>query len=409
MQTELQTEVVLCPNCREEVPKTLYCLNCGYPLYKMNLDSPKHEADVRVEVEPEPFSLEPLTILAESAETTTDMEELTVAPAIEETEAEPEYDDIVEPVETVEPLLPEVTDEKVEFEELETFEDVKEVIEPEDEIIEPTTEIVEVTDEKVADEEPASMEVEEVTEAPEATEEPASIEVEKVTEAPEVTEEITDDITIVEPIAEVMVEPVYKPEVQPIFETVVVPIFEPEPVIKEVMENLAKNISTKIKLVNLLREGGVKTETFNRLFESYVARGELLMNSRNEMLERVRFDIESMERALNEAKIGLEELKIRKAIGDASEEEFRAKSPGFEWDIKQYEDEVARKRAEIKYLEDLTQVMNAEEIEELKLTGESSCEAVDGLSDAGKISSETATRVKVALEEDLAYLKASCC
>jgi hypothetical protein len=391
MQTELQTEVVLCPNCREEVPKTLYCLNCGYPLYKMNLDSPKHEEDVRLEVEPEPFSLEPLTILAESAETTTDMEELTVAPAIEETEAEPEYDDIVEPVETVEPLLPEVTDEKVEFEELETFEDVKEVIEPEDEIIEPTTEIVEVTDEKVADEEPAS------------------IEVEKVTEAQEATEEITDDITIEEPITEVIVEPVYKPEVQPIFETVVVPIFEPEPVIKEVMENLAKNISTKIKLVNLLREGGVKTETFNRLFESYVARGELLMNSRNEMLERVRFDIESMERALNEAKIGLEELKIRKAIGDASEEEFRAKSPGFEWDIKQYEDEVARKRAEIKYLEDLTQVMNAEEIEELKLTGESSCEAVDGLSDAGKISSETATRVKVALEEDLAYLKASCC
>ena len=391
MQTELQTEVVLCPNCREEVPKTLYCLNCGYPLYKMNLDSPKHEEDVRVEVEPEPFSLESLTKLAESAETTTDKEELTVAPAIEETEAELEHDDIEEPVETVEPLLPEVTEEKVEFEELETFEDEEEVIEPEDEIIEPTTEIVEVTDEEVADEETASMEVEEVTEAPEAT------------------EEITDDITIEEPITEVIVEPVYKPEVQPIFETVVEPIFEPEPVIKEVMENLAKNISTKIKLVNLLREGGVKTETFNRLFESYVARGELLMNSRNEMLERVRFDIESMERALNEAKIGLEELKIRKAIGDASEEEYRAKSPGFEWDIKQYEDEVARKRAEIKYLEDLTQVMNAEEIEELKLTGESSCEAVDGLSDAGKISSETATRVKVALEEDLAYLKASCC
>jgi len=391
MQTELQTEVVLCPNCREEVPKTLYCLNCGYPLYKMNLDSPKHEEDVRVEVEPEPFSLESLTKLAESAETTTDKEELTVAPAIEETEAEIEHDDIEEPVETVEPLLPEVTEEKVEFEELETFEDEEEVIEPEDEIIEPTTEIVEVTDEEVADEETASMEVEEVTEAPEAT------------------EEITDDITIEEPITEVIVEPVYKPEVQPIFETVVEPIFEPEPVIKEVMENLAKNISTKIKLVNLLREGGVKTETFNRLFESYVARGELLMNSRNEMLERVRFDIESMERALNEAKIGLEELKIRKAIGDASEEEYRAKSPGFEWDIKQYEDEVARKRAEIKYLEDLTQVMNAEEIEELKLTGESSCEAVDGLSDAGKISSETATRVKVALEEDLVYLKASCC
>ncbi len=391
MQTEIQTEVVLCPNCREEVPKTLYCLNCGYPLYKMNLDAPKHEEDVGVEVEPEPFSLESLTKLSESAETTIDTEEITVVPAIEEPEAELEHDDIGEPVETIEPLLPEVTNEKVEFEELEKFEDVEEVIESENEIIEPTTEIVEVADEEAVDEEPASMEVEEVIEAPEDS------------------EEIIEEITIEEPVTEVIIEQVHKTEVQPIFETVVEPIFEPEPVIKEVMENLARNISTKIKLVDLLLEDGVKIETFNRLFDSYVARGELLMNSRNEMLERVRFDIESMERALNEAKIGLEELKIRKAIGDASEEEYKAKSPGFEWDIKQYEDEVARKRAEIKYLEDLTQVMNAMEIEELKLTGENSCEAVDGLSDAGKMGADMATRVKVAIEEALAYLKVSYC
>ena len=39
MQTELKTEVVLCPNCKEEVPKTLYCLNCGYPLYKMQSEA----------------------------------------------------------------------------------------------------------------------------------------------------------------------------------------------------------------------------------------------------------------------------------------------------------------------------------------------------------------------------------
>ena len=363
MQTELQTEVVLCPNCREEVPKTLYCLNCGYPLYKMDLDLPRHEEeDVRVEVELEPFSIEPLTRLTESAEVALNIEEVAMVPAIEEnkeSEAEPKLEAAEEITELVEPPTPEVTDEVVEPEEPEPLE------EAEEEMIEPLMEVTELASEDVIEEE--------VVEIPEAVEEP-----------------------IIESIVE---EPVAEPE----------PAFEPEPVIREVMENLAKNISTKIKLVNLLREGGVKTETFNRLFESYVARGELLMNSRNEMLERVRFDIESMERALNEAKIGLEELKIRKAIGDASEEEYRAKSPGFEWDIKQYEDEVARKRAEIRYLEDLTQVMNAEEIEELKLTGENNCEAVDGLSDAGKIGAEMATRVKVALEEALAYLKVSCC
>ena len=363
MQTELQTEVVLCPNCKEEVPKTLYCLNCGYPLYKMGLDLPRHEEDVRVEIEPEPFSLEPLTKLAESTEVALDIEEVATLPTIEENEeheTEKEQEAIEEITELIEPPTPEISDEVVELEEPELF------VEAEEEMIEPVVELSEFPVEDVIEEE---VEVIETLE--------------------------TEEELIAEPVVEELIA-----EAEP--------AFEPEPVIREVMENLAKNISTKIKLVNLLREGGVKTETFNRLFESYMARGELLMNSRNEMLERVRFDIESMEKALNEAKIGLEELKIRKAIGDASEEEYRAKTPGFEWDIKQYEDEVARKRDEIKYLEDLTQVMNAEEIEELKLTGENNCEAVDELSDAGKIGSEMATRIKVVLEEALAYLKVTC-
>ncbi len=186
-----------------------------------------------------------------------------------------------------------------------------------------------------------------------------------------------------------------------------VPVFEPEPAIKDVMENLAKNISMKIRLVNLFQEGGVKAETFNRLFESYAARGEMLMNNRNDILERTRFDLDSMERELKEAKIGLEELNIRRAIGDASEDEYRAKSPGFEWDIRGYEGDIAKKKAEMAYLENLTRVMSEEEINELKGRGERGYSSIEGLVDCGVISAETGARTKVALEEALTYLRAS--
>ena len=30
------SENVECPSCKEKVPKTLYCLSCGYPIYKMD-------------------------------------------------------------------------------------------------------------------------------------------------------------------------------------------------------------------------------------------------------------------------------------------------------------------------------------------------------------------------------------
>ena len=53
MQTGLQAEALLCPNCKEEVPKTLYCLNCGYPLYKIEVESePMVEEDA-----PEPVAI----------------------------------------------------------------------------------------------------------------------------------------------------------------------------------------------------------------------------------------------------------------------------------------------------------------------------------------------------------------
>jgi hypothetical protein len=168
------------------------------------------------------------------------------------------------------------------------------------------------------------------------------------------------------------------------------------------MGNLAKNISMKIKLVDLLRTGGVKSEIFGKLFDSYMARGELLMNSRSEMLERVMYDLGSMEGALHEAKEGLEELDIRRAIEDVSEEEYAAKAPGFKWDIGQYKDEVGKKQAEIYYLEDIKRVMSSDEIGELVELGEGCFETLDELAE---IDGHTTARIRVSLEEALACIR----
>jgi len=375
MQTELKPEVVLCPNCKEDVPKTLYCLNCGYPLYKMDVlekakkeEAEKEPEDVVIEVAPEPFSLEPLKELVE----------------IMPIEAEPEEPEVVEdaPVEMTEIqteviptdlalVIDEVTDIEAVTEDEVTVEDVVEhavkvfQLEPE-----PVEEIVAVVEEEAAE----VIEVEEVA----ILEEPEP-EVEEVVE---------------EPFVEVVAE--------------AEPSFEPDPVIREIMETFAKNIAMKIRLVKLLKDGEVKLETFNRLFESYAARGELLMNSRNEMMERVKFDLDNMERGLNEARIGLEELKIRMSIGDASDEEYNAKAPGFEWDIQKYQGDVEKSRAEIKFLGDLKTVISEDEISELKdLCGEG-LDSLEDLTYSGSINPEIAHRIKVTLDEALSCLSNTC-
>ncbi|MBA7678135.1 hypothetical protein ES703_86406 [subsurface metagenome] len=407
MQTELKPEVVLCTNCKEDVPKTLYCLNCGYPLYKMDMleQAKKEEAepeDVVIEVAPEPFSLEPLRELAE----------------ITPIEAEPEEPEVVEdaPVEMTEIqtevvptdlalVIDEVTDIEAVTEDEITVEDVVAhaakalQLEPE-----PVEEVVEVIEEEAAE----VIEVEEVV----AVVEENAVEVIEVEEVVAVVEENAVEVIEIEEIP-IVDEP--EPEVEevvaePFVEVVVEaePGFEPDPVVREIMETFAKNIAMKIRLVKLLKDGEVKLETFNRLFESYAARGELLMNSRNEMMERVKFDLDNMERGLNEAKIGLEELKIRMSIGDASDEEYNAKAPGFEWDIQKYQGDVEKGRAEIKFLGDLKTVISEDEISELKdLCGEG-LDSLEDLTYSGSINPEIAHRIKVTLDEALSCLSNTC-
>ena len=373
MQTELKPEVVLCTNCKEDVPKTLYCLNCGYPLYKMDMleQAKKEEAepeDVVIEVAPEPFSLEPLRELAE----------------ITPIEAEPEVPEVVE-------------DAPVEMTEIQT-----EVI-PTDLalVIDEVTDIEAVTEDEITVEDVVAHAAKALQLEPEPVEEVVEVIEEEAAEVIEVEEILIVD----EPEPEVE-EVVEEPFVEVVVEAE--PSFEPDPVVREIMETFAKNIAMKIRLVKLLKDGEVKLETFNRLFESYAARGELLMNSRNEMMERVKFDLDNMERGLNEAKIGLEELKIRMSIGDASDEEYNAKAPGFEWDIQKYQGDVEKSRAEIKFLGDLNTVISEDEISELKdLCGEG-LDSLEDLTYSGSINPEIAHRIKVTLDEALSCLSNTC-
>ena len=270
MQTEVQVEGIMCPNCKGEVPKTLYCLNCGYPLYKISVDADEAKEKVSEPVnvaDSEPAVEEPLEIDEGVAIVVDDVE----TPIIEEVVFEP----VAEPAAMIELPAPFMVEENP-------------AVKPEQS--EATVETIEVPETLVVEEE-ESIDLIEFSEPNEI--------IVKAAEPNESEEVIEAEETAVEEEVVIEEEPVIEKKEY---------VFEPEPVIREVMENLTKNVSLKIRLVDLLMKGEVKMATFERLFESYVAQGELLLKSRSETLKRVRFDLESRERALNEAKIGLEEL-----------------------------------------------------------------------------------------------------
>ncbi|MFA9495978.1 MAG: hypothetical protein ACERKS_08675 [Candidatus Bathyarchaeota archaeon] len=49
-----KSEIIHCPNCKEDVPKTLYCLNCGYPLYKLEQEKKNEDPEAELVSDSEP-------------------------------------------------------------------------------------------------------------------------------------------------------------------------------------------------------------------------------------------------------------------------------------------------------------------------------------------------------------------
>jgi len=400
MQVNESPEVVNCPNCKEGVPKTLYCLNCGYPLYKTEQGKEEEPVEAEAPEEVEPVSEEKPVVEAATEATPTEVEPEKPA-IVEEAEAKELSIDAVQPVEVSEEVEVEIeaeeeapkAQEAPSAEELPTIEvetaapedpqaqsedeaapviEVAEVKPVEDVVIEGAAEKVEaeapsevkVEDEDVPEEPaPPTPSLEVVVEKPEA--EPVVAEAPLV-ETPPVSEpvEATDEAISAEPSPDLVKEAVEvsAEAVKPV-EAVT---YTPDPLTKEVMMSLAKSLALEIKLVRLFRDGKMKEETFARLFEKYADEAKLWIDKREEMMGKLAAEIDGMQETYDKSAGELELLEIMKSIGDASEEEYAAKAPGYTWDVEHLDAEIAGNRNEIAYLEDIRKVTPPEELAALR-------------------------------------------
>lgn len=357
LQGGSQEEMSVCPRCHESVPRTLYCLNCGYPLYREEKEIPA----VR--------GLQEQFTGSSEAESKMEIEEAKPPQALEEISMEPQ--------------------EKMEKGEVEEGFEAGDVKTQETPPATPRAEMEMGVSETLDVSTPESVELPKIeasetpAEAIGVTEErPAELEAVKV-EAGGAEEEVMEALKVAEQPSKTMIDPV----------------------ILEVMENISKNISLKVKLIELAMKGEVKENTLKKLLENYAAKGEIWINRRNEILERGRYEISTLERALENVRAGLEELEIRRAIGDASDDEYAAKAPSYEWDLNHLNEKLTRKKLEIAYLESLSKVMPVDDFESLKAIASSCHHDIDELASTGRVSPETATEIRSILEEALELLK----
>ena len=177
--------------------------------------------------------------------------------------------------------------------------------------------------------------------------------------------------------------------------------FAPDPLTKEVMDNLAKNITLKIRLVRLLRDGQVKEETFKKLFDSYVEQGRIWVSRRDDTVRRFKADIERMEESLVTARKDFELLEIRRNIGDADDEEYKVKAPAYNWDIEHLDVEIKNRKGGVLYVANLRKLVPEEEIIELEKMADTDYGELDKLED---ITADTIAKMKETLAESINIL-----
>jgi uncharacterized Zn finger protein (UPF0148 family) len=69
-QDIVETETIVCMNCSKEVPKMLFCPNCGYPLYiEKNGERSETEDEKSVEQDAQPDEAESVSDIEEKDET----------------------------------------------------------------------------------------------------------------------------------------------------------------------------------------------------------------------------------------------------------------------------------------------------------------------------------------------------
>jgi hypothetical protein len=396
LQRDMQTEMIFCVNCKKQVPKMLFCPNCGYPLYIGGKEKPGEGAiedsapEIETESEPQEEAPKPLLEIEEEPL----MSEEPPQKLVEEVESETP----VEPPGLEEPpreVVEEVKTKSLEEPRGQTsfFARARSFMGFGGEKVDVTFEHKEKESEDVgAETGPDEPE----TPKPEVEGEEDGTELKDdwvfSADEPGLTHEVEQD--------ELNATPAY---VEPAFEIEVSPDFEIDPKLIDVQGSLFKSLSMKLWLVDLLRKGEVDEEQYVKKSREYEAELGRLTGLRRESLARSK-DLEPLYRALREASVSLSELKVKRDLGLISEEEYEIKTPFYEWDISHLEALISGRKAEAAFLEDPRRVISADEFLRMKILAEDCLRSVE-MGEVRGVGSDTLSAVRESLRETRDFLE----
>ena len=170
-----------------------------------------------------------------------------------------------------------------------------------------------------------------------------------------------------------------------------------DPAIEELGNELLNSMYLELWSVGLLRKEGIGEEQFLRTFDAYHSRIERCIGQRDHLLDQIS-DLGTFQAKVEEVRVELDELDVRRSLGDLHNGEYEAKAPALRWTIDHNEAESERRRGRVALLENLTSLMPPGKVEEATALAEEVQELVREAEASARLSYGTVTKVRASVE-----------
>lgn len=203
-------------------------------------------------------------------------------------------------------------------------------------------------------------------------------------------------------------------EVPPPLPPLVPPPVQPSPAtqpvglegeIASLMSNISAAYARKIALLKLLQSGEVSEKVFLKLYAEYSGKISELLNLRVRKLEELRRRLDEVNRRLSEITLSIEELSVRYKIGEVDLSTLSQKSERLKSEQRELEVMAKSIKSCLNRIEKLLSDKTPLEIKNMSDDLRAAYEAIKGMVNEGKLSTETLNAVKDDIEETISFLE----
>jgi hypothetical protein len=177
-----------------------------------------------------------------------------------------------------------------------------------------------------------------------------------------------------------------------------------DPEISHMSKELSKFQLWKVKLCGMLLDGEVPEKVFANIYKDYEKNVERLVERRNEIVARYRAQYDEKRRELEDARLNLEELRVRVTIGELSESDRLIRTPEIKGNVESLEVEASRLEDIMSRSERFSTELSSPEIFGHEQTTQKFLNSLDDLISTGKIGEDLGSRIREDIEAVLVQL-----